>query len=698
MTEKTPQNDEAELLESSKGQNEETPEQSDANSPAEAEIGAPEDSAQTPVETPSNPESSSDTESKDSGESIPHEEEPPAQVDQETGLSDTSDEDHQDDASAEVVSTDSAEQDDSESSEPKAQEEVQEPEASAEETPEDKTESELLSMESDVDLVDNVEDTRSFNVAAFRHAHKTVLLDRPDEALPNPEEDTPEPVFESEVKATEEVEESPAAVEGRETVVYHDLVEGELSFETQAPTLDEVMIPQTVEESDEMVDESHWTETAGLESDPDNFPYVSNMPKTVRMTPDEAGRVLDESSSDVPFTDIAALDPDFDKTTAEDLEEDSADPIFDRSRSESGEFEVAQLSPLEALEAVDEILDGTDSDSSDSEGSDPESSDSDSSDAEESAPENSAPESPDPERSDPERSDPESSNSVDPDSERSDPESSEPDSQEVSEDQAPFPADPAPFPSAEFPETPVEEDEPVFEATPIPEALPYDDSGDVETNEEKSERQKSETQLYNKVLVAPAKIEESDESVTPPENFDDDPSRRATKAMSNPLSMDEVANSLQEISGGQETTRFADPLTAKEPIEETSVHAADAPLEEDDGSDQVPQRDRSVSRSASGRLMRPPSSSNLTEKQKPSSLFSTMKSRRDSQKLSPRRRPTSSLVRPDLPKKSLNTPLRQYSSQINTGGAEQAPGRIRRDALEEIFKRWQDIKKEGNDP
>lgn len=659
MTDNPPQNDEAELLESSKGQDDSKNEESKANSPAESQSGEQEDSnlttpkAHAAIDTPEESTNSEDPEST-----------PPEEAPSEPDQSDKPETSPNDEDAAEEAET-------------------SEPEKTPEAAP-------TLSMDSDVDLVDNIEDTRVNNIEAFRHCHKTVLLDRPDQALDGPmEEPVPEPVFESEVKATEVVENSPAEIEGRETVVYHDLVEGELSFETQAPTLDEVMIPQSVEEADELVDESHWTETAGLESDPDNFPYVSNMPKTVRMNPNDAGRVLDDSSSDVPFTDIAALDPEFDKTTTEDLESDSVDPIFDRSRSESGEFEVAKLSPLEALEAVDEILDGG-------------------------APEPHSTQAPASEASEGEPND----SPVD--------ENSSEDAGEASEEQPDFPAPNGPDPELDL-ATPSEDDtdgetaqneadetiteqaaeqeDVVFPATTIPEALPYDDSDDQETDDEKEEKQTSETQLFNKVLIAPAAIEEGEGATAPPKKLEEDPSRRATKAMTNPLGMDEITASLQEISANQKTTRFSDPLTATTPTNEKPFSALNAPLEEgveeptEDGETPVSNSSPNVARSPSGRLERPDTSTNkITTSKKPSSLFPQMKNRRDSQKLSPRRRPTSSLVRPDLPKKSLNTPLRQYSSNINAAAAEQAPGRIRQDALEEIFKRWQDIKKEDVDP
>ncbi|MDF1661927.1 MAG: hypothetical protein P1V97_09150 [Planctomycetota bacterium] len=704
MTENPPQNDEAELLESPKSQDDPKNEQSEANSPAEAQSGEHKDSVPTSAATSSqqdSPETAAEIE--DSNSSTPAEassdpkqgdeaESPPAEE-----PSAESDPKHTDE-----VLPEAAEQPKSEAEASLEAEDGEEAKAAVEDesapTEEDKTPapeetsepeqtpttSPILSLDSDADLVYDIEDTRSHNVEAFRRGHKTVLLDRPDQALDGATDDpVPEPQFESEVKPTESVENSPAEIEGRRTVVYHDIVEGELSFETQAPTLDEVMVPQSVEEADELVDDSHWTETAGLESDSDNFPYVSNMPKTMRMNPDEAGRVLDESSSDVPFTDIAALDPEFDNTSPEDLENDSIDPVFDRSRSESGEFEVASLSPLEALEAVDEILDG-----------------------------------PPPEPLGKRASGATPSDENEPDQALEAPTQEA----ELPAEQAPFPAEQAEFPAeqAEFPapndpdpnEQPVAreeteddldndqdpaqasgEEDPVFPATTIPEALPYDDSGD-EDSEEKGEKQTSETQLYNKVLVAPATVEDTERPVVPPKKFDRDASRRATKAMSNPLGMDEITASLQDISSNQKTTRFSDPLNAEKPIKDKPFAALDAPLEEiKDETEET-----TISRSASGRLERPPASSKITESKKPSSLFSSMKNRRDSQKLSPRRRPTSSLVRPDLPKKSLNTPLSKFSSNINTSAAEQAPGRIRQDALEEIFKRWQDIKKEDIDP
>jgi hypothetical protein len=194
----------------------------------------------------------------------------------------------------------------------------------------------------------------------------------------------------------------------------------------------------------------------------------------------------------------------------------------------------------------------------------------------------------------------------------------------------------------------------------------------------------SETHRYHKVLDMPAALETL-------------VSRRTTEAMGNSLNLlsaptDSSTLSLEsQVEGSPAspfalTQRFTDLFKAEVPISEERVSATNAPLGQAPADAMLP----SSQGAPEPEVVKPPAA----EKNRPTARLTRPSKRpRESQKLSPRSRPTSSLIRPSDPRKSRNTPLQRYQNNVNPT-ADTTSGRIRRDALEEIFKRWQNIKKD----
>jgi hypothetical protein len=172
-----------------------------------------------------------------------------------------------------------------------------------------------------------------------------------------------------------------------------------------------------------------------------------------------------------------------------------------------------------------------------------------------------------------------------------------------------------------------------------------------------------ETSVFNEVLQTPARIESLEGQRKPPRFARSGDADTGHKHQTVPVDVPET----QDPEGSVEPPKTSPP---------------------------TPVKNRSRNKKGTRVMDRPKIRANGKS---PSSLFTQPTQTQESEKPSPRHRPSSSLLRPVKPKKAQNKPLQKYQGAIGATTSETAPGRIRRDALDEIFKRWQNIKRDKGD-